>query len=144
MDDLNEELERIRLRTQSDVQRLWELLMRPLGFSSTTVWLCAVEEDGRPIPHLSQVGDPGDQRVPSSAQVAAFVDLLRRLSAEADEAIGFAVLLSRPGRSGLSDDDRRFAADLLRDCREAGVTCHPVHVADDVAVRAVTPDDLAA
>ncbi len=144
MDELSDELARLRLRTQSDVQRLWELLMRPLGFSSTTVWLCAVDEDGRPIPHLSRIGDPGDRHVPSSEEVAALVDALRHLTGEAGGALGFALLLSRPGRSGLSQEDRRFAADVLGACREAGVVCHPVHVADDVAVMPVAPDDLAA
>ena len=37
-----------------------------------------------------------------------------------------------------------LSAALLAGARRAGVRCHPVHVADDVRLVAVTPDDLAA
>jgi hypothetical protein len=54
-------------------------------------------------------------------------------------------------RDGLRGGDRRrqrraagLASRLLAGARVSGVPCHPIHVANDVAVWAVTPDDLAA
>ena len=49
-----------------------------------------------------------------------------------------------PLPAGLVEDDRRLARSLLTAAREAGIVCHPVHVADDLRLLPVTPDDLAA
>ena len=55
-----------------------------------------------------------------------------------------AFLITRPGRDGTRAFDRELSSRLLAGSRAAGVPIQPIHVADDVAVRAVTPDDLAA
>lgn len=143
MDDLRDQLDRLRLHTQADVHRLWELLMGPLGFASVSVWVVPVDEQGATLRHITKVEDDGDQRLPTTKELHALVDVLAELAREDDEVVGYAVLLSRPGRHGLTDTDRRFAADVLAAFRDTGIRCLPVHVADDQAVMAITPDDLA-
>jgi len=59
-------------------------------------------------------------------------------------AASVAFLVARPGRDAVSDDDRLFGRRLRAGAARAGVDVEIVHVATDIAVRAVTPDDLAA
>ena len=55
-----------------------------------------------------------------------------------------ALLITRPGRDGPSPVDRLFGRRLLEGARASGVPLEPLHVATDVAVLALAPDDLAA
>ncbi|GAB3992133.1 hypothetical protein [Nocardioides marmoraquaticus] len=143
MDDIKDRLDALRLDTQADVQTMWELLMRPLGFASHSIWICLVDDRGAPLPQLTQVGD-GDGRLPRPKEVAALCDMVGGLASHLDGVDGVAFLISRPGASGLTDADRRIAAQLYSGARAAGLRCEPVHVADDREVVAVAPDDLAA
>jgi hypothetical protein len=56
MDDhTSTELDRLTIRTQDDLQHMWELLMRPLGFRSTSLWVTFIGSDDRPTRFLVEV-----------------------------------------------------------------------------------------
>ena len=143
MDDhTTSELDALSIRSQADLQRMWELLMEPLGFRSTSLWVTFVGSDDRPNRFLIEIAE-GDH-VPESGEVANLYDVLRQVMDEDPDDLSVAFLISRPGRDGIRTFDRALTRRLLAGARTAGVPTHPVHVADDLAVRAVTPDDLAA
>ncbi|HET8603481.1 MAG TPA: hypothetical protein VFM09_06095 [Marmoricola sp.] len=131
-----EEVHELPIRSQADLARLWQALMGEVGFGSRMLWLVLVCDDGRPLPHVVQfeaVPDlPGDELVQ-----------LLEMCRQVDDECGVALLLSRPGRDGLSTSDKAWATALLAAARATGVSCWPLHVANDSAVRVVAPDDLA-
>jgi hypothetical protein len=141
-DNVKNELAGLRLRSQADVHHMWELLMRPLGFASTSLWVSFVDRRGAPIPTLMEITELDD--VPSRTDVSMLFDVLRRVVDDAPEIAGVAFLISRPGRGGLLPSDRVVAGRLLAEAEVAGMRCEPVHVANDVTVLGVAPDDLAA
>jgi hypothetical protein len=143
MDDhTSSELDRLKIRTQGDVQRMWELLMQPLGFRSTSVWVTFIGPDDRPTRFLLEITD--NDELPGLEEVAHLFASLEHICTEEGDATSVALLVSRPGRDSVNAADRAFAARLMAGARRSSVPCHPIHVANDVAVWAVTPDDLAA
>lgn len=143
MDDFTpSELDQLRIGSQRDLQRMWELLMQPLGFRSTSLWVTFIGSDHRPTRFLIEVAE--SEHLPGPREVANLYDVLRQVVDEDSDELTVAFLISRPGRDGTRDFDRELSARLLAGSRAAGIPIHPIHVADDVAVRAITPDDLAA
>jgi len=143
MDDHSRsELDALAIRSQSDLQRMWELLMQPLGFRSTSLWVTFVGSDDRPTRFLIEIAD--SDRLPRAREVANLYDVLQQVVDEDPDELSVAFLISRPGRDGTRTFDRELSARLVAGSRVAGLAIHPIHVADDVAVRAITPDDLAA
>jgi hypothetical protein len=136
------ELEALTIRSQADLQRMWELLMQPLGFRSTSLWVTFVGSDDRPTRFLIEVSD--SDHVPEPREVANLYDVLQQVIEEDPDDLSVAFLITRPGRDGTRAFDRELSSRLLAGARTSGVPIQPIHVADDVAVRAVTPDDLAA
>ena len=141
-DNVNEQLAALRLRTQTDVQRMWELLMQPLGFAALSLWVTFVDHRDAPIPMLLQVTE--DDEVPTIDEVGSLCDVLRHVVDERRDISSVAFLLSRPGRGGLIPSDRQLAHRLIAGAQAVGLPCAPVHVANDVAVLAIAPDDLVA
>lgn len=141
MDD-HTELDQLKIHNQSDLQRMWELLMQPLGFASTSVWVTFVGPDDRPTRFLVEIAE--SEQLPAPHEVANLFDVLEQVCAEEGEGTSIAFLVSRPGRDGVNAFDRSLAARLLAGARSSTLHTHPIHVANDLAVRAVTPDDLAA
>jgi hypothetical protein len=143
MDDHSpSELDSMTICTQADLQRMWELLMQPLGFRATSLWVTFVGSDDRPTRLLIEVTE--SEVLPSLIEVANLFAVLRQVIDEDTDDLSVAFLIARPGRDGTSAFDRALATRLLEGARSATITVHPIHVADDVAVRAITPDDLAA
>ncbi len=116
--------------------------MQPLGFRSTSLWVTFVGSDDRPTRLLVEIAE--SEEVPSTREVANLFDVLQQIIDEDPDDLTVAFLITRPGRDGTSSFDRSLSARLLAGARTAGIPVHPVHVANDLAVRAVTPDDLAA
>jgi hypothetical protein len=143
MDDhTSTELDRLTIRSQGDLQRMWELLMQPLGFRTTSLWVTFIGSDDRPTRFLIEVSE--SEHVPEPREVANLFDVLRQVTEEDPDDLSVAFLITRPGRDGTRAFDRELSGRLLAGSRTAGVPIQPIHVADDVAVRAITPDDLAA
>jgi hypothetical protein len=116
--------------------------MRPLGFTSSSLWVTFFDERRAPRPMLMEIAEhPG---VPSAVEVARLVSVLGDVVHGEPDLVGVAFLITRPGRGGLLESDRLLAARLLAAARTAGLPCQPVYVAHDAAVLAVAPDDLAA
>ena len=136
------ELDRLTIRSQRDLQRMWELLMHPLGFRSTSLWVTFIGSDDRPTRFIIEVSE--SEQVPEPREVANLYDVLRQVIDQDPDDLTVAFLISRPGRDGTRDFDRQMSARLLTGSASAGIRIRPIHVADDVAVRAITPDDLAA
>ena len=136
------ELDRLTIRSQGDLQRMWELLMHPLGFRSTSLWVTFIGSDDRPTRFLIEVSE--SEHVPEPREVANLYDVLQQVIDQDPDDLTVAFLISRPGRDGTRAFDREMSARLLAGRPAAGIPIRPIHVADDVAVRAITPDDLAA
>jgi hypothetical protein len=136
------ELDQLAIRGQGDLQRMWELLMHPLGFRSTSLWVTFIGSDDRPTRLLVEIAE--SEHLPEPREVTNLFDVLRQIIDEDSDDLSVAFLITRPGRNGTTAFDRELSHRLLAGARASAVTTHPVHVADDVAVRAITPDDLAA
>ena len=136
------ELDRLKVSSQSDVQRMWELLMQPLGFRSTSVWVTFIGADDRPTRFLVEIAE--SEQLPEPHEVANLFDVLEQVCADEGDATSVAFLVTRPGRDSVNAFDRDLAHRLMAGARASKVACHPIHVANDVGVWAVTPDDLAA
>ena len=136
------ELDTLTIRSQADLQRMWELLMQPLGFRSTSLWVTFVGSDDRPTRFLIEVSE--SEHVPEPREVANLFDVLQQVIDQDPDDLTVAFLITRPGRDGTRAFDRDLSSRLVAGAHTAGVRIHPIHVADDVAVRAITPDDLAA
>ena len=141
-DDTSTELDRIRITSQAELHRLWELLMHPLGFRDLTLWVTFVGEDRRPERFLLEIAE--SVGVPEPDEVAALFALVARLRAERFPGSTVALLVARPGRAQLTQVDRVLSARLLAAAADAQVPLEPIHVANDVRVLVVAPDDLAA
>jgi hypothetical protein len=136
------EYDALEIHTQADLQRLWELLMQPLGWRAMSLWVTFIAADRRPTKFLLEVAE--HDSVPSEDDVANLYYVLDQLLRDEGELCTVAFLLARPGRGPLTAQDRLFGQRLLLGARRAGVPVEPVHVATDVAILALTPDDLAA
>ncbi len=136
------ELDELTIRSQADLQRMWELLMQPLGFRSTSLWVTFVGSDQRPTRLLVEITE--SESLPSLPEVANLFDVLQQIIDEDPDDLTVAFLITHPGRDGTTEFDRQLSARLLAGAHDSGISLLPIHVADDVAVRAVTPDDLAA
>ena len=141
-DDTRTELDRLTLHSQADLHRMWQLLMRPLGFTRTSIWLSLIGPDRRPIKFLVEFDDlPAS---PSAQDAAALMEMLAELLSRDGAGCSVALLVTRPGGPSLTPADRTLAGHLVAAARLRGVPLEPLHVASDVAVVAVAPDDLAA
>jgi hypothetical protein len=136
------ELDSLKIRSQNDVQRMWELLMQPLGFRSTSVWVTFIGSDDRPTRFLVEIAE--SDQLPEPYEVANLFDVLEQICTDEGQGTSVAFLVTRPGRDSVNAFDRDIAARLIAGARASGVHSHPIHVANDLAVWAVTPDDLAA
>ena len=116
--------------------------MEPLGFRSTSLWVTFIGSDDRPTRFLIEVAE--SEHVPEPREVANLYDVLQQVIDEDPDDLSVAFLITRPGRDGTRPFDRELSSRLLAGSRAAGIPIRPIHVADDVAVRAITPDDLAA
>ena len=116
------------IRTQSDLQRTWQRLMSPLGFSGHSIWMLVIGPDDRPLPQITELteADLPDGLVPDD-----FARLLRHLRDSGLESVRFAFLRSRPGGGGVTAEDRTWATFLYDAARLADVPVEVVHRASD-------------
>jgi hypothetical protein len=129
------------VRTHADLHRLWRALMGPLGFGGRSLWVLILEPDGRPTGHLLQI-----EELPAAPDPHMLDDLTRFVSIAVAEVgpCQVAFLLSRPGRDGLTDGDREWAACVQEAVRTEGLPVWPMHRANDSELVVVAPDDLPA
>ena len=127
------------LRTQADLHRQWRALMGPLGFSFRRLWLLFLDTDDRPVQHITEIDDIPEE--PRDDEVDGLMAICAHL--QRGDGIGrVAILLSRPGRGGLREGDRRWGRALVAAARRSGVRLAPLHLANDEVLVPLTGDDL--
>jgi hypothetical protein len=130
------------IRTQSDLERVWRHLMRPLGFGGHSLWFMLIREDDQPVPGLTEIED--SEEVVSADELAALGELLASLLEAVAPGGRVAFLLTRPGRDGVTARDRDWASALYAAIPGAGVPLDVVHLATDLTVLPLPMDELRA
>lgn len=120
------------IASAADLEHVWRELMGELGFARPQMYVLFLEHDGQPF-FITHVDDLPARATP--LEVRQLVRMFRLV--QADDDVGCAFLVCRPGTATLTPGDRTWARAL------ASVTHWPVHVASDEDVRVVAPDDLA-
>jgi hypothetical protein len=128
------------IRSQAELEGAWRHLMEPLGFTGRSLWLMVIDDDDRPIPHLTQLTDLSD--LPGTRSAGDVAELVRIVS-EALPRARLAFLLSRPDTGPPESPDQAWAAVLYDAARGAGAACEVVHLATDDAVMPIPWDGLA-
>lgn len=128
------------VRTQQDLFKYWQALMWPLGFSRPLLWLCFISSADRVAPVISQIEDL--PRFPDRELLTNLMWIVKNAALDHDEGSRVAILLSRPGRSDLTDSDRAWARGLAAAASASGVLMRPLHLATDESVRVFAVDDL--
>lgn len=123
-----------------ELRQRWRALMGPLGFSESLLWFSVIDADNRFGPPLHQVELPD---LPDDVLSDLLMSNLGRTLGEIRE-LSVAILLTRPGRDGVTADDMTWAQMLTRDARRHGVRLHPIHRANDSELVALTIADAAA
>ncbi len=128
------------ISSQADLEQLWRVLMRPLGFSRTSLWVMLVAADGRPLPTLTEITDLAP--LPDPGETRSMVAFLGDLVAEHVPGGRVALLRTRPGRGRARHDDLAWAAALHTAFAAVGVPAHVVHLATDDQVLPLPLDAL--
>ncbi|MFD1825156.1 MULTISPECIES: hypothetical protein [Mumia] len=126
---------------QRALHERWCALMGELGFSRRALWLACVDVDRRMVPPLVKIDE-----CPTSPDPAGVRQLLAQARSLVDDGApdgSLAVLLTRPGRAGITEDDRAWARALLDAGRFVRLPLEVLHLATDEALVALAPDDLA-
>ncbi len=134
---MNDHPYRPTVRTQADLEQVWRDLMHPLGFAGASIWMLRLEPDGRAVPRLLEIAEA--ELAPDEPE--AFAALLEDLDS-ADPGGSYAFLRSRPGGSGVTDDDRAWAGFLHTAGRLGGVRLEVVHLATDTDVVPLPLDEI--
>jgi len=113
--DMTETPYRPLIRRQVDLERAWRRLMGPGDFSHHSLWLMVVLADDRPFPHLVEIDEAVEP--PDPDEVAGFARFLRHLVIDMGEGSRVALLRSRPGPPGVTDEDRAWAQATYAACR---------------------------
>jgi hypothetical protein len=129
------------INNQADLEQVWRGLMEPLGFSRTSLWIVFLHPDGRPHKTLIEVPAP-DQMVAPDPTAPELLDLLEEWTTHRVPGGRVAFLRTRPGRGGLDQSDRLWAAALYDAAQVAGVPCEVVHAANDDRMVPVPLDEI--
>jgi hypothetical protein len=114
--------------------------MQPLGFSRPGLWLLLIGADDRPLPQITEVAEIPELPDPETASGLAHV--LSDVMHGVDPDGRWAFLRSRPGRGGVDESDRAWAAGLYEMCREHGIAHDVVHLATDADVLPIPLDEV--
>lgn len=121
------------VRTQVDLAELWHSFMGPGRFALRTLWILAIDDTGRALPPLLPIDDlpPRPNGFPVDSIKEIIEVLVREVAADT-----VACLISRPGRSAVSADDRAWAGAL-----RAVSARWPVHLATADRITVIAVDD---
>ncbi len=130
------------VRTQADLQRVWTALMGPLGFAASSLWLMFLDPDGRQTGLLPVIEDVPDH--PTRQEARELACLCEPALRDFGPGSSVAVLRSRPGAHPPTAGDRAWAMHIAEVFAEWRLRTHPVHLATDQQLTALSADDLAA
>ncbi len=125
--DLNE----MEIHTQADLESMWQLIMGTPPPGLRSLWMVLIDEDARPRPVVVPIDD-----IPQ--EPGAVVEGLGNVLAGLRQFGEPVLLLSRPGPTGVTENDREWGRALTP------LTRWPVHLYTRAGVRVLAPDDLAA
>lgn len=115
--------------------------MGPLGFSKRSLWLTFIDDEDRMTPVIMPIDDiprhPDLQRIPMLAETC---EQILDSSVPGGSA---AMLLSRPGRAGVCDSDRRWSRALYA-AADDRFAVRPLHLATPAQIVVLSRDDAAA
>lgn len=123
------------IRSQHDLERTWSLLLSPLGFASPQLWMLAMEDDRIVLP----INITDLPLAPDPADLEMFRSIIERTRPSDGRRHEVALLFARPGNGPRTDGDLAWARALA----DLSPT-RPVHLAHDVEITVVAPDDLGA
>lgn len=121
--------------SSEDLRQRWRALLGPLGFSESLLWVKPVYHD-RTLGHFTlQI----EQDIPPEPTLADLLMVrLSQLLHECDDVmVGFAMMVTRPGRDGVSPWDRGWARLFTTSARVAEVPIETIFRANDRDVREV-------
>jgi len=131
------------LRTQLEIERFWQRLMKPLGWAHASLWFVVVGPDDRPLPVMNEIDELPDL---TSGDVAGYLAerlggiLLRRFGA----GHRYVLLYSRPGRGRPTEHDRACLRALGAGLRRHAVPADVGHIATDTGIYPMAGDDILA
>jgi hypothetical protein len=120
----------------ADLQQRWRALMQELGFGERLLRFVFVGPDRRLLKVLTDI-EIGVR--PSRGVIDDLMSRLRTVVDGLGEGHSLALLLSRPGRDGVSTNDRRWCAALTAAAGSFGVPLEPMFRANDEALVPLEP-----
>ena len=87
------------IRTQAELQRAWQRLLSPLGFSGQSIWMLVIDEDDHPLPQVTEITEA---ELDGDITPEDFSRLLVHLKQAGLDTVRFAFLRSRPGPGGVA------------------------------------------
>ncbi|MCV6966983.1 hypothetical protein H7J50_24740 [Mycobacterium intermedium] len=124
------------VHSASDLRERWRALMGPLGFGERLLWIGFLGPDRRLIKTLTQVPiGPSPRALVSRGVMSGLQSRLDDLPAESTVAL----LLTGPGRGGISPSDRQWAKALTDAAAQYDVPLLPIFRANDEAVIQIEP-----
>ncbi|MDT5075626.1 MAG: hypothetical protein QOJ80_263 [Mycobacterium sp.] len=120
----------------ADLQQRWRALMGRLGFGERLLRFAFVGPDRRLVKVLSEVpiGVAPDHKLVESLMLG-----LGTLLYDFETGSTVALLITRPGRGGVSEADRRWGEALTQAANRFDVPIEPIFRANDDAILLVTP-----
>lgn len=114
--------------------------MGELGFGARSLWVHVLDDQSRPTQFLVQIEDIPD--LPEGDHLDSVVQMARHFIVEGSSNATVVFLLTRPGRRGLTPEERVWARGLQAAVARAGLPVWPVHCANDQELLVCAPDDL--
>lgn len=115
--------------------------MGPLGFSKRSLWLTFIDDEDRMTPVIVPIDDL--PRQPDLPRIPLLADTCEHILATSVPGGSVAMLLSRPGRAGVCDTDRRWSRALYA-AADDRFPMRPLHLATPAQIVVLSRDDAAA
>jgi len=122
------------IHSAEDMAQRWRALMGPLGFGERLLWLGFVGADRCMLKTLSQVPVGA---TPNRGMIENLMLGLEALLEELDPGTSVALLLTRPGRDGVSAQDLHWATVLADTAARIGIPIEPIFRGNDAAIKPV-------
>jgi hypothetical protein len=119
------------IHSPSDLRQRWRALMGELGFGERLLRFAFVGPDRRLLKVLSEMPIG---RNPDSVLVDNLLTVLREVVGNHGPGSTVALLITRPGRGGISKTDERWAIALEDAAACQGVPIEPIYRANDEAI----------
>jgi hypothetical protein len=128
------------IHNNADLAALWAQLMGSGRFGKRSIWLVFLDRADRTLPAVIPIDDiPAEPNERMSRNLAS---LAYGVIADG-EAASVVLLLSRPGPSSMTAQDRRWAQ-ALRSALGGQLGRWPIHLATTDRIQTFAPDDLIA